>query len=340
MFEVFQNPQMFHAATSHVPIALAILGIPLVLLALIMPKSHAVRWIAVGAYGLLILTALIAVNAGEAVEGNVAYDAPSAVIDDLDQHEWLAKKVWITGAAVAALLLISAIPHELVRRLSVTVALLASIVCAGWIATTAQHGGRLVYAHGVGLPRQRPTEPTKPVEPPLDEADPNDPNTPNTPNGDPTPPIVAQGNDHDDQPNEAGEGASHPMPPRNDGSGDVPIVDAADLTNPLHPFAARYTLQIKPLLEERCFNCHNSRRRSGPAAGLDLTTIESLMRGGDGGPVVIPGKPAESLLVIAVTYEDQFVKMPPLEDDRLSAEEIDILRNWIASAKSTTPIGP
>lgn len=332
MFEVFQNPEMFHSATSHLPIALAILGIPLVLLSLILTKSHTARSIAIIAYIALMFTAWLATEAGEKVEGNVPYDAPTAVVEELDSHEWLAERIWIGGAIVAGLMLISIVPHELTRRLSVTLALLASVALAGWVAKTAHHGGRLVYIYGIGTPNNVTTgsgEPTDPVEPPPT----------NTNTGGNTDDDDDDDDDDDGDDNTNNSGGSTPPPPTDP---DGPIeVDADAFTNPAHPFAARYTLQIRPLLEARCFSCHNPRRRGGPKGGLDLTTIEALMKGGETGPIVIPGNAEESLLILAVTYEDPFLQMPPLEEDRLSPNEIDILRNWINSAKpKAPPIGP
>lgn len=341
MFEVFQNPEMFHSATSHLPIALAILGIPLVLLALILPKSHTARWIAIIAFIALMFTAWLATEAGEKVEGNVPYDAPAAVVEELDSHEWLANRIWIGGAIVAGLMLISIIPHELTRRLSVTLALLASVGVAGWVAKTAHHGGRLVYIYGIGTPNNITTgsnEPTDPDDPPSVNDIDTDANASNTNNNDST--NNTGGNDTDSNNNTGGNNTSAPP---TDPADPADPIDPEALTNPAHPFAARYTLQIRPLLEARCFSCHNPRRRGGPKGGLDLTTIEALMKGGETGPIVIPGNPDESLLILAVSYEDPFLQMPPLEEDRLSPNEIDILRNWINSAKTAPgqpPIGP
>ncbi|MBI3877502.1 MAG: hypothetical protein HY300_16350, partial [Verrucomicrobia bacterium] len=47
------------------------------------------------------------------------------------------------------------------------------------------------------------------------------------------------------------------------------------------------------VLEANCVSCHGGEKTKG---GLDLTTRESLMRGGESGPSVVPGKPQSSLL--------------------------------------------
>ncbi|MEO8027871.1 MAG: c-type cytochrome domain-containing protein, partial [Bryobacteraceae bacterium] len=58
--------------------------------------------------------------------------------------------------------------------------------------------------------------------------------------------------------------------------------------------AATPTFQhdVLPLLEQRCLSCHSAK----PFGQLDLRTLDSVMAGGTSGRVVMPGKPAESLL--------------------------------------------
>ena len=62
---------------------------------------------------------------------------------------------------------------------------------------------------------------------------------------------------------------------------------------------------------------------------LSLDSPAGLRQGGARGPAVLPGKPRESLLMEAVLYEDDSLRMPP--DGKLSAAEIAGLREWIAA---------
>src|SRR5258705_12044060 len=57
--------------------------------------------------------------------------------------------------------------------------------------------------------------------------------------------------------------------------------------------------KIRPLLAENCFKCHGPEKQK---AGLRLDSLASIMKGGDSGPAVAPGKPEESLLVEAGGY--------------------------------------
>ena len=152
MRETMSDPQMKHAATVHLPIALSMLGVLLVLLAAFLGgKSRAMAWTAFGAYVLLIFIARFAVGTGEDTQNdlNVAY----AQINELvNEHEEMAEKVWMFGLAVSVVLLVGAVTKARVRIASACVAVIVSIVTAMWIAMTAHHGGTLVYAYGAGTP--------------------------------------------------------------------------------------------------------------------------------------------------------------------------------------------
>ncbi|MSR57528.1 MAG: DUF1549 domain-containing protein [Planctomycetaceae bacterium] len=88
-----------------------------------------------------------------------------------------------------------------------------------------------------------------------------------------------------------------------------------------------YARQVKPLLTKRCYACHGALKSQ---AGLRLDTAASALKGGDGGPAVEPGQAAESLLIKAITGVDGVRQMPPPgEGERLSVEEVAIVRAWV-----------
>ena len=64
--------------------------------------------------------------------------------------------------------------------------------------------------------------------------------------------------------------------------------------------ASGYGQTALTLFENRCAACHSG---SGARGGLDMTSRESLLRGGGRGAAVIPGKAGESLLYKAVAHE-------------------------------------
>src|SRR4051812_27658514 len=51
-----------------------------------------------------------------------------------------------------------------------------------------------------------------------------------------------------------------------------------------------YEKDIKPILQASCFRCHGAER---PKSGLRLDSLEGVMKGGDGGKIVVPGKSKE-----------------------------------------------
>ena len=63
---------------------------------------------------------------------------------------------------------------------------------------------------------------------------------------------------------------------------------------------------VRPLLAENCYSCHGDKKQKG---GLRLDSLEAILKGGESGPAVVPGKPDESLLVEAINYDG--LEMPP-----------------------------
>ncbi|MFG0334108.1 MAG: DUF1549 domain-containing protein, partial [Maioricimonas sp. JB049] len=87
-----------------------------------------------------------------------------------------------------------------------------------------------------------------------------------------------------------------------------------------------YATQIKPILQARCYACHGVLKQEG---SLRLDTARTTIAGGDSGPVIVAGDPAGSLLIERISAEDEFDRMPP-EGKPLSAEQVDLVRRWIA----------
>ena len=81
--------------------------------------------------------------------------------------------------------------------------------------------------------------------------------------------------------------------------------------------------RVRPLLAEKCFSCHTQTKMGG----LEMYSRGSLMRGGQSGPAIEPRAPERSLLIRAVRYTDERLRMPPT--GQLSTEEIAILTKWV-----------
>jgi hypothetical protein len=83
---------------------------------------------------------------------------------------------------------------------------------------------------------------------------------------------------------------------------------------------------VLPLLRERCFACHDARKHR---AGLRLDVRSQALHGGDSGkPAIVPGDTDKSELIRRVVSTDPETMMPP-KGDRLSAAQIQTLRDWI-----------
>jgi cytochrome c553 len=85
-----------------------------------------------------------------------------------------------------------------------------------------------------------------------------------------------------------------------------------------------FETRIRPLLIDACSKCHGAEKQRG---GLRLDSRAALLKGGDTGPAVLPGKPNESLLLKAVRYEGP--EMPPKK--RLKPDDIAALATWVAA---------
>jgi hypothetical protein len=86
--------------------------------------------------------------------------------------------------------------------------------------------------------------------------------------------------------------------------------------------APRFERDVLPILQARCLKCHGDATRK---AGLDLRTPAAMLRGGTGGPVLVKGDAAKSLLFEQVATHT----MPPGKTAKLTAAQIQTLRAWI-----------
>src|SRR5713226_3045242 len=101
--------------------------------------------------------------------------------------------------------------------------------------------------------------------------------------------------------------------------------------------------KIRPILVNNCQACHNAKIKT---AGLDLSSAEGFLRGGQSGPIVVDGNPDASRLVKAIGYGES-MKMPPT--GKLKDEEIADLSAWVklgaiwpgaSGAAETPPVRP
>jgi WD40 repeat protein len=86
---------------------------------------------------------------------------------------------------------------------------------------------------------------------------------------------------------------------------------------------------VYPFLKTNCISCHN---KTTTKADLNMETPELMIKGGEAGPALVPGKSAESL-VVAASLHTQDMEMPPPNNKsgavNLTPAEIAILKQWI-----------
>jgi hypothetical protein len=99
---------------------------------------------------------------------------------------------------------------------------------------------------------------------------------------------------------------------------------------------AFFEQKVRPLLVSRCYECHSSTAKK-LKGNLLLDSRDGWSRGGEGGLVILPHKPAESRLIQAVRYEHE-LKMPP--KGKLPQAEVDALVEWVKMGAPDPRVGP
>jgi mono/diheme cytochrome c family protein len=93
-----------------------------------------------------------------------------------------------------------------------------------------------------------------------------------------------------------------------------------------------FVRRVLPVFQEKCWTCHGADAKD-VRGQLDMRSRGRLLRGGESGePALVPGKPDESPIYLAVTRTNKtWGAMPPKENDRLSREQVEAVRQWILS---------
>jgi hypothetical protein len=120
------------------------------------------------------------------------------------------------------------------------------------------------------------------------------------------------------------------------------MITRASDAKPDRAAADLFESKIRPLLAEHCYKCHSSQAKS-LKGGLRLDNPTDMKKGGDNGPAVVPGDAEASLLVKAVRYQNEELRMPP--KGKLPTGAIAALEDWVKSgavgpssgANSVTP---
>ncbi len=98
-------------------------------------------------------------------------------------------------------------------------------------------------------------------------------------------------------------------------------VDAPKLTPQQLQF---FEKKIRPVLVKHCYQCHSAKSED-LGGGLLLDSRAGVMTGGESGPSVVPGKPAQSLLISSLEFRD--FEMPP--EGKLPDDVIADFKRWV-----------
>jgi mono/diheme cytochrome c family protein len=104
------------------------------------------------------------------------------------------------------------------------------------------------------------------------------------------------------------------------------VIGFASQIAALEPTKVDYASQIKPILAKNCISCHGVEKQKG---GLRLDAGASILRGGNSGPILIPGKSNESKILHAVEGKDPETRMPPEPKALISKEQAVLLAAWV-----------
>src|SRR4051794_18427969 len=85
-----------------------------------------------------------------------------------------------------------------------------------------------------------------------------------------------------------------------------------------------FEVKVRPVLAGRCFKCHGGDKVS---SGLRVDSRDALLKGGDRGPALVPGRAERSLLLRALRQADDGLKMPP--NTKLPAQTVQDFATWI-----------
>jgi cytochrome c len=89
-----------------------------------------------------------------------------------------------------------------------------------------------------------------------------------------------------------------------------------------------YTYRVRPIFQANCYKCHGGMNHRG---GLNMQMRAGLLKGGHVGPAIVPGDPANSLLVRLIRHEGPANDPMPMPSKQAKMSDADIatIERWI-----------
>ncbi|MFO0807930.1 MAG: PSD1 and planctomycete cytochrome C domain-containing protein [Gemmataceae bacterium] len=113
-------------------------------------------------------------------------------------------------------------------------------------------------------------------------------------------------------------GAASPIAPAQE--------NAPKVASPSKEGVEFFETHIRPVLADRCYECHSTQSKK-LKGGLLLDSQPGVAKGGDNGPVVVPGDVEKSRLIEAIRWADPTFAMPPKE--KLTPQQIARFEQWV-----------
>jgi hypothetical protein len=88
-----------------------------------------------------------------------------------------------------------------------------------------------------------------------------------------------------------------------------------------------FAKDVLPILRQSCHECHGPQKQKG---GLRLDTRANALKGGDGGPLFVAGKPAQSEIIRRVALAKGDPEVMPARGEPLSKAQVELLWRWVA----------
>ncbi|MCK0155835.1 hypothetical protein MWU65_01505 [Cellulophaga sp. F20128] len=91
---------------------------------------------------------------------------------------------------------------------------------------------------------------------------------------------------------------------------------------------------VMPMMNSTCISCHNDGKRKG---GLKLNSYVNMLKGGENGAAIVPGKPLKSELLHRITLPENHEDFMPSEGKRpLTTQEVNLIEWWISNGAPDT----
>src|SRR5262245_57479972 len=92
------------------------------------------------------------------------------------------------------------------------------------------------------------------------------------------------------------------------------------------PPTVDFAREVFPVLQKACFECHGEQKQRGK---LRLDSRSAMLKGGSGGPILVPGKAEDSELLRRIALPKGSEDLMPARGEPLTKAQVEVIRTWI-----------